>query len=316
MRTTTRAAAVVLTATACIGVTSCVDRGHDLTAGPSVTSPRREVTRRPTPSPASVVLARTAAQAIRSGRVEVHSGPMAMTARFDGEDVEVLAGASTGTDAAGQGSAGVEMLVVGGRAYARTGDTYLRVPFGAQALSSSLGTRITDTIAAIRRLLEKATVGDPGTPMTVDGIDVLRYRAELTGTGVADLLDGTGARRAAPPVDDATRRVVDDALGSAKVTLVGDIDGDGTLRRLEITVTPGTPGSPDCSLMRFLPTTTVTLSGIDQPQGITAPPAEQVRDLAEVDPTEMLGAVARGLHAEGGSEPGATPSTAPTACPR
>lgn len=314
MTTTTRTTAAAVTLVMLItglGVTGCSEGGRDITSGPSVTSAERgthDGAEAATPAtPATAVLARTAQQPIRSGRVDVQAGPVTMATAFDGDDLRVRTTAEGHPSGTTSGSGGVELLLVGGQAYAQIGNDVVRVPFGSSALSSSAGTSISDTIGAVRNLLEKATVDDPGTPATVDGVAVTRYRAELTGTGVADLLDGTGAWRSKVPGDEATRRSVDDALNRARVSLVGDIDGEGMLRHLVITVTPDASASADCSLLRFLPTTTITLSGIDQPQGITAPPADQVKDLTELDPTQLFDDFAKGFSIDGATPP--VPST-------
>ncbi|MBS1837558.1 MAG: hypothetical protein JST64_07655 [Actinobacteria bacterium] len=314
----TAAAAVMIT---CVGITSCADGRSDVAAGPTLTSPTRSSERRTAPSAGAVkvVLARAAQQPIRSGRVEIHAGRVEVAGAFDGDDMRIRSSATAAQSAPDTSPAGIEMLVVGGRVYAHTGDAYVRVPFGASALSASVGTSISDTVAAVRRLLEKATVDQPGTPTTVDGVEVTRYQAQLTGTGVADLLDGTGAWRSGIPGDESTRRSVDDALSRARVSLQGDVDASGMLRHLEITVTPDTT-TGDCSLLRLLPTTTITLSGIDQPQSIAAPPPDQVKELTEIDPSRILGDIAAGFGADSASpQPQAPPSTAPepgSTCPR
>jgi len=328
MTTTTRTTAAAVTLVMLItglGVSGCSEGGRDITSGPSVTSAERgardgaEATTPATAAtPATAVLARTAQQPIRSGRVDVQAGPVTMATAFDGDDLRVRTTAEPDASGTITGSAAVEMLLVGGQAYARIGNDVVRVPFGSSALSSSVGTSISDTIGAVRNLLEKATVDDPGTPATVDGVAVTRYRAELTGTGVADLIDGTGAWRSKVPGDEATRRSIDDAMNRARVSLVGDIDGGGMLRHLVITVTPDTSASADCSLLRFLPTTTITLSGIDQPQDITAPPADQVKDLTELDPAQLFDDFAKGFSIDGTTppEPSASLPGGVLDCPR
>lgn len=282
--------------------------GTGRAAGPSkLSAPRGSVDARATP--ASMVLARTAAQAIRSGHMEVQAGGLDMSASFDGTDLVVRSTpGSSSTDPSAR-SAGVEMLVVGGQTYARIGDTYVRVPFGGTAITASAGTRVSDTVATVRHVLEQATVSEPGTPTTVDGVPVTRYRTTLPATKATDLVGGGGGLTSSLPDDTRTSRIAEFLVQHSTVTLVGDIEADGSLRRLEVTSSTDTSAYPDCALFKEVPvTTSIVLSGIDQPQGIEPPPADHVKDLTALDPTELLGEMAGALGSPADGSPGATGS--------
>lgn len=297
MRTTTRrtaAAFTVLLLTTGTVLVACSGSDDTVVAGPSMTSAVREVTRTPdrTVSPASAVLARTAAQPIRSGRLDIDAGHVTLSGSFEGDDLS--AHMSTG-DSAGSGTAqgpGLEMRLVGGEGFAHLGDTWITVPFGATAVKASVGSRISDAVDAVRSALEKATVDEPGTPMTVDGVAVTRYRSELSGKQAAELFESSGGLSSKLPVGARGRSVADYALQHAKVTLVGDVDAAGMLRRLEVSTSLDTSAYPDCLPLTMVPaTTSIVLSDIDRPQGITAPPRDQVKDLTQVAPQELLDGV-------------------------
>lgn len=310
MLTTTRRTAAAVTALLLIsgpGLAACRGSGTTVATGPSMTSPKRAGARPVdrTGGPVSAVLARTATQAIHSGHLDVDAGPVTMTGSFEGDDLSVTIGSGDTSGSGATQGPGLEMRLVGGKGFAHLGDAWISLPFGDTAVKASVGTRISDTVDAVRSALEKATVHEPGTPMTVDGLAVTRYRAGLTGTHAAELFTGTGGLSSKLPDDARGRRIADYVLQHATVTLVGDVDADGMLRRLEVSSTVDTAGYPDCLPLKVLPAgTSIVLSAIDRPQGITAPPPDQVKDITQVDPSELLGGI---LGGSGGDPTGRLP---------
>lgn len=310
-----RSAVAVGLALVALSSTVGCDVGGDTTATASMISPPRPGVRSTAPAdapgPATAVLASASDQPIRSARIEMRSGPLEVIGSFEGDDADIRLGSANPADTSG--SAAVELLLVDGHAYARLGGSVVRVPFGSAALSASIRTRISEAVDTARSALRRSTVDQPGTPTVLDGRPVTRYRAEMTGPDAVAVLEGSGSRPPAIAEDSRAGRITEYLSAHSRVTLTGDLDEDRALRRLEISTSIDTSAFPDCALFAALPATgSIVLDDIDAPQGITAPPADQVKDLTELDPAALLGDLGGRLAGGEVTGPGAGSTSGPS----
>lgn len=287
-------------AVAATGLAACGP--GDGIAGPSATSDTRApgvvTDKGPAPATETAVLARAASQPIESGMLEITASDHHAQVRFDGDDLHVAVGdpASAASGATPTGFA-AEFLLVDGTAYLRAGERWITIP-GLEHLPVGGATAVdaSGTIDRIRGVLDRSAVTAPGEPATVYGIDVTRYRAQLTGREAVDLLSEAGTAAKLLDGDERGRRILGYGLDHTTVDMVGDVDADGRLRRLEITSHVDNASYPDCSPLSMATSDVkVVLSGIGTPQDITAPPAESVGRLSDLDPTELLGGLAERL---------------------
>lgn len=291
--------AIGIAALSLVGLTSCaVDGGSGATA-PSLTSPSRSAVgdeAPPADADAVSVLARTSSQPIASGRLAITVGGHEVTVQFDGGDIR-----------AGLGGSGAEMLVVDGSPYLRNGERWITIP-GIENLPVDTATfDASGMIDRIRGVLDSSSVTAPGEPMTVEGVEVTRYRTQLDGKEAVDLFSEAGTAAKLIDGDERGRRILEYGMDHTTVDLVGDVDADGMLRRLEITSRVDGSAYPDCALLTTTGEMTVVLSDIDRPQDIAAPPAESVDSLMDLDPSQLLDGLADQLGGGSADSPGASP---------
>lgn len=178
----------------------------------------------PADADAVSVLARTSSQPIASGRLAITVGGHEVTVQFDGGDIR-----------AGLGGSGAEMLVVDGSPYLRNGERWITIP-GIENLPVDTATfDASGMIDRIRGVLDSSSVTAPGEPMTVEGVEVTRYRTQLDGKEAVDLFSEAGTAAKLIDGDERGRRILEYGMDHTTVDLVGDVDADGMLRRLEIT---------------------------------------------------------------------------------
>ncbi len=251
-----------------------------LVAGPSLTSDERAAATPAAPDSMATpaALAAAAADPVTSGRIQMRSGVVDVDVRFDGDDLSVTTSEPAGT----------ETLLVDGDAYVKLGDRYTHLPFGGllgELEDAPWSTTLDATLDALRTA---ATEGEP-VRTSVDGIDVDRYHVTLSGTGATELLPGVDGSMTEELGADRIGRILRYATDHTSVDITADVDDGGRLHRVEVTADADTSAYPDCSLYRMTPADmTVVITEIGRPQAIQAPAPDEVADLTELDPTELL----------------------------
>lgn len=282
----TRRRILITTATVLLlgspGLAAC--SGDDtLVAGPSLTSDERAAV---APAATDAVatpaaLAAAAADPVTSGRIQMRSGVVDVDVRFDGDDLSMTTSEP----------AGMETLLVDGDAYVKIGDRYTRLPFGGLLGEMGEAPWSTTLDATLDALRTAATEGEP-VRTSVDGIEVDRYHVTLSGTDAAELLPGVDGSMTEGLGGDRIGRILGYASDHTTVDITADVDDGGRLHRVELTADADTSAYPDCSLYRMAPThMTVAITEIGRPQGIQAPAPDQVADLTELDPMDVLGEI-------------------------
>ena len=278
----TRRGILVTTATVLLlgsPVVAACSGDDTLVAGPSLTSDERAATSAAPDAVATpAALAAAAADPVTSGRIQMRSGVVDVDVRFDGDDLSMTTSEPAET----------EILLVDGDAYVKLGDRYTRLPFGGLLGEMEEAPWSTTLDATLDALRTAATEGEP-VRTSVDGIDVDRYHVTLSGTEATELLPGVDGSTTDELGADRIGRILRYATDHTSVDITADVDDGGRLHRVELTADADTSAYPDCSLYRMTPTDmTVVITEIGRPQHIQAPAPDEVADLTELDPTELL----------------------------
>jgi hypothetical protein len=276
-----------------------------LVAGPSTTSAERpDEDDRPTAEATPAALATAAATPITSGHLQFSGSGIEVEASFDGDDVRISTTSPT-PDGTIAGMPGAVSLLVDGQAYVGLGDRWISVPLDELPIDGAGQDELSASVASTVDALRSAAVTEPPTRATVDGVEVDRYRTTLTGTEADELLSGTGFGPYTAG-DARSERIIAYVADHTTVDVVADVDGQDRLRRLEITSHVDVSEYPDCMFFEVTPPeVSMVLSEIGESQDIVAPPADQVVDMSELDPGDLLGEIVDGAGAAtGGPELG------------
>jgi hypothetical protein len=231
-----------------------------------------------------------AAEEIRSARIEMTDTTGTTVMRVDGDDVAVETVRTQDDGAPFPGD--YRSITVGGTTYTTMGsDRYVEFPEQTDGDDLSIGSFndfAIGMVETIDELLRSSVVGQPGERTTIDGEDVTRYGATVDAKSAFQALDdamqGSLGGSATPDDGETSRsdRIDDYAMDHMTVDLVGDVDDDGNLRRLTMTTSADLSEFPDCERFDPEPTeATFTVTEINEPQHIEAPPADQVQSIDE-----------------------------------
>ena len=226
------------------------------------------------------------AEDLRSGRIELGGPSGTMIVRFDGDDVA--------TEMEPDGETGVPEAMGTWRSVHVDGTTYMT--FGDEGFvaipdeeeegefsMADMGFGFRDLAGAIDELLRSSVVDQPGERTTVDGVEVTRYRATVTGRAAMEaFMEALGEDVGSTGGETRSERIDEYLTDHMTVELTGDVDDDGNLHRLTMTMDADVSEYPDCPAFSAETTeATFTITEVNDPQHIEAPPADQVRSMDE-----------------------------------
>ncbi len=226
------------------------------------------------------------AEDLRSGRIEMGGPTGSMIVRFDGDDVatEMEPAEEMG---APEGLGTWRSVHVDGTTYMTMGDEgFVAIPDDGEDDESfmvGMGFGFRDLAGAMDGLLRSSVVDQPGERTTVDGVEVTRYRATVTGRAAMEaFMEALGEDVGSTDGESRSDRIDEYLTDHMTVDLTGDVDDDGNLHRLTMAMDADVSEYPECAA--FSPEAieaTFTVTEINEPQRIEAPPPDQVRSMEE-----------------------------------
>lgn len=146
---------------------------------------------------------------------------------------------------------------------------------------------LTDPLGSMVAVLRNLVIDRPGEPVEINGMAAIRNRIELSGGEASKLVADLGLYSGGDSLTDLAQRypntaerfeaVQDHIDANSEATVVVELDGSGQLMQAEVTARVDVDDYPDCALFGIdTAQVQMVLDGINQPQDIEAPPAEDV----------------------------------------
>lgn len=146
------------------------------------------------------------------------------------------------------------------------------------------GPSVTSLLESMAETLSVVTVDGPGESTEIDGEPVTRFEADLDGDVALQLLtdlsvtsNGEDLAAQYPGSEDRIDALMDYILTRTHGRVIVHLDSDGELVHAEITVSVEVEAVADCEPLAYGPGTVhMVMDQLNEPQGIEAPPDEEV----------------------------------------